>query len=176
MPPKLQHPVPEHHLIEIGDITVSFALLEFSIQHLISSFINEHQRIGKIVCVELSFKNLRALGISLYLEKFGEDDDYKSLRNFMKRAGKIEEQRNQIIHSIWTAGKDKNHVNRNKTTAKEKDGLKFKSEEYSVERLSNLATQIKILAFDVQQFWLHLLETSKTYNNPAKGTSKSFPV
>jgi hypothetical protein len=60
----LQHPVPEDHLKAIGDITVSFALLESHIQNLIGSLIYEHQRIGQIITAELSFKNLRALLIS----------------------------------------------------------------------------------------------------------------
>ena len=129
----LQHPVPENHLKAIGDITVSFALLEFQIQNLIGSLIYEHQRIGQIITAELSFKNLRALLISLYLERHGEDEDFNNLRDFMKRAGQAEEKRNQIIHSVWAAGKDKDHITRFKTTAKEKHGIRFKFEEVSAD-------------------------------------------
>ena len=43
----LNHPVPEAHLKSIGDITVSFALLESVIQSLIGSLIYENQRIGQ---------------------------------------------------------------------------------------------------------------------------------
>ncbi len=100
----LQHPVPEKFLVHIGDITVSFALLESTIQSLIGSFIAEHQRIGQIITTELAFRNLRALTISLYKERHGEDTDFGILRELMKRAADLEEKRNQITHSVWGAG------------------------------------------------------------------------
>ena len=164
----LQHPVPDTHLKEIGDITVSFAMLEFQIQNLIGSLIYEHQRIGQIITAELSFKNLRALLISLYLERHGEDDDFKNLRNFIKQAGQVEEKRNQIMHSVWAAGKDKEHITRFKTTAKEKHGIRFKFEEVSAEDLSNFAKEIKVLAEELQRYQLDLLSRRKIINSPIK--------
>jgi hypothetical protein len=168
----LQHPVPDEHLKAIGDITVSFALLESQIQFLIGSLIFEHQRIGQIITAELSFRNLRALLISLYLERHGEDDDFKVLRELMQQAGLAEAKRNQITHSVWGAGKDKDHITRIKTTAKEKDGIKFKSEQVSAEYLDNFSKDIKALANKILQFQLNLLERNKILNNPAK---KNWP-
>ncbi len=162
----LQHPVPEAHLKSIGDITVSFALLELQIQSLIGSLIYEHQRIGQIITAELSFKNLRALLISLYLERHGEDDDFVKLKEFMKKSGKLEEKRNQITHSVWAAGKDKDHVTRVKTTAKEKCGIKFKFEDVSDKSLGSLATELKVLAEEIQRFQIELLDNKKIVNNP----------
>ena len=86
----MKHPVPDQHLIHIGDITASFALLEMMIQTLIGSLIAEHQRIGQIITAELSFRNLRALVISLYRERHGDDDDYSKLKSLMNKAGEIE--------------------------------------------------------------------------------------
>lgn len=164
----LQHPVPENHLKAIGDITVSFAMLESQIQNLIGSLIYEHQRIGQIITAELSFKNLRALLISLYLERHGEDDDFNNLRDFMKRAGQTEDKRNQIIHSVWAAGKDKDHITRIKTTAKEKHGIRFKFEEVSAESLQEFAKDIKILAEELLRLQLDMLSRQKIINSPTK--------
>ncbi len=164
----LQHPVPDTHLKEIGDITVSFALLELQIQNFIGSLIHEHQRVGQIITAELSFKNLRALLISLYLERHGQDNDFAYLRDFMKHSGQVEDKRNQIIHSVWAAGKDKNHITRIKTTAKEKHGIKFKFEEVSAEALINFAKEIKVLVRKIQQFQIDLLKKQKVINNPVK--------
>ena len=84
----LQHPVPDNLLKSIGDITVSFAMLESQIQTLIASMLNEHQRIGQIVTAELSFRNLKALMISLYIEGHGKDDkDFSQLKDLIDRAG-----------------------------------------------------------------------------------------
>lgn len=164
----LQHAAPDNHLKAIGDITVSFAMLEFQIQNLIGSLIYEHQRIGQIITAELSFKNLRALLISLYLERHGEDDDFSNLREFMKRAGQAEDKRNLIMHSVWAAGKDKDHITRIKTTAKEKHGIRFKFEEVSAESLNEFAKEIKILAEELQRFQLDLLSRHKIINSPIK--------
>ena len=93
-------------------MTVSFALLVLEIQSLIGSLIKEHQRIGQIITAELSFRNLRALLVSLYLERHGEDDDFTGLRDLMKSAAQMEGKRNQITHSIWGAGKDADTITR----------------------------------------------------------------
>lgn len=162
----MQHTVPKDHLTEIGDMIVSFTLLESQIQSFIGSLIYEHQRIGQIITAELSFKNLRALLISLYLERHGEDKDFENLRELMKRSGKIEEKRNQITHSIWAAGIDKNHITRIKTTAKEKHGIRFKSEQFSVKDLSDIVNDIKGLNGELLDFQIDLMRRKKVLNSP----------
>lgn len=157
----LKHPVPSKHLEKIGDITVSFALLENQIQFFIWSLLGltpRIQRIGQIITSELSFKKLRAVLISLYKETYGENDNYKKMRDLMNRAGKIEEKRNQITHSLWGAGKDIDSVTRIKTTAKEKCGLRFKFECVTVNDLAKIAGDIKKLAAEIQDFNLALLD------------------
>ena len=164
----LQHPVPEPHLKSIGDITVSFALLESEIQSLIGSLILEHQRIGQIITAELSFKNLRSLLVSLYKERHGKDSDFKKLQDLMKQAAQIEDKRNSITHSIWAVGKDKEHITRMKTTAKEKHGVRFKFEQVSLQALQDFADRIKLLAEEILCFRIELLKNKKIINNPAQ--------
>jgi hypothetical protein len=165
----LQHPVPDQHLKSIGDITVSFALLESNIQLLIGSMLNERQRIGKIITAELPFKNLRALMISLYIERHGKEDvDFEKLKELMTRAGQIEDKRNQIIHSVWGAGKDADTITRIKTTAKEKHGIRFHFEDVSSGNLSDFATEIKVLAEEIQRYWIDLMKKGKAINNYTK--------
>lgn len=162
----LQHPVPPRLLVHIGDITVSFALLEQSLQMLIGSLITDHQRIGQIITAELAFRNLRALAISLYKERHGEDADYRTLRALMNHAGKLEEKRNQLTHSIWAAGKTKETIARVKMTAKEKHGFRSTLQEVGEAYLSAIATELKELAGDVLGFMLGLLEKGKVVNCP----------
>lgn len=164
----MKHPVPDQHLIHIGDITASFALLEMMIQTLIGSLIAEHQRIGQIITAELSFRNLRALVISLYRERHGDDDDYSKLKSLMNKAGEIEGTRNNIIHSVWGTGKDKDHITRIKTTAKEKKGLAFQFEELSATDLANFAGTIRECTQEIQSFNLELIKNKKAINNPIK--------
>lgn len=160
----LKHPVPSKHLEKIGDITVSFVLLESMIQFFIWSLIGQPQRIGQIITAELSFKNSRAILISLYKERYGEDSDFKIARELMRRAGKIEEKRNQITHSVWAAGKDANSITRCKTTAKEKCGLRFKFENVTADDLTKIADDTKKLALEIQDFTIALIEQKKIEN------------
>jgi len=162
----LKHPVLDQHLKSIGDITVSFALLESEIQLLIGSMLNGRQRIGQIITAELSFKNLRALMISLYIERHRKEDvDFEKLKELMTRAGQVEDKRNQITHSIWGAGKDVDTITRIKTTAKEKHGIRFQFEDVSSDYLADFAVEIKVLAEEIQRYWIYLIENGKAIND-----------
>jgi hypothetical protein len=97
----MQHQVPENLLRHIGDITVSFALLENTLQMVVHSLVASSQRIGQIITAELGFKNLRALSISLYKERLGEGDKFDQFRARLRRAAEAEDKRNQITHSLW---------------------------------------------------------------------------
>lgn len=101
MPRMMQHQVPENLLRHIGDITVSFALLENTLQMVVHSLVASSQRIGQIITAELGFKNLRALSISLYKERLGEGDKFDQFRALLRRAAEAEDKRNQITHSLW---------------------------------------------------------------------------
>lgn len=164
------HLVPDTHLGKIGDITVSFASLEMGIQTLIGSLINEHQRVGQIVTAELSFRNLRALAISLYLERHGEDEDYDTLKELMKQSGDIESTRNNIVHSVWGAGKDKDHITRIKMTAKQRKGLDFKFEAVSVGDLDAIVKTIQQTTISIQKLYIDLLGKGKVINSPIAKT------
>lgn len=151
----LQHPVPEGHLARIGDITVSFALIESVIQGLAWSLLGREQRVGQIVTAELSFRGLRALTLSLYRELRGEEARFHELKALMRRAERLETDRNQIVHSIWAAGEGET-VMRIKTTAKEKQGFRFGFHPVTESDLRQVADDLKELAHDIQRFWMSL--------------------
>lgn len=165
-PTILQHPVEEEHLKHIGDIIVSFAMLESTIQSLLGSLVYEHQRIGQIITAELSFAKIRALLISLYLERHGEDNDFKTFKTLMNRAKTIEDKRNQLVHSVWVSGKDINTITRVKTTAKETHGIRFHWEDITANHLKRIASDIKVLAFDIRKFHTSLMYNRKVISNP----------
>lgn len=160
----LQHPVPDEHLKHIGDITVSFALLESGLQGLAQSLLGAGQRLGQIVTAELSFKALRALTVSLYLQRNEEDQNFSAFRELIRRAADVEEQRNQITHSLWGAGSDALSITRIKTTAKERHGVRFHFENVTSDQLAAFAREIKVLAQDIQSFWLLLVQSGKATN------------
>ena len=167
----LRHPVPEAILARIGDITVSFALLESAIQSVAGSLIAEHQRVGQIITAELSFQKLRALLVSLYIERHSENDnDFETLRSLNCRAAELEGKRNQITHSIWAAGDAPGTVTRIKTTAKESRGIHFVFEQMDVAAFKAIADDLKKLAREYLHFHFHLLKSGKAINNPFEKT------
>jgi hypothetical protein len=157
VPRMMQHQVPENLLRHIGDITVSFALLENALQMVVHSLVASSQRIGQIITAELGFKNLRALSIGLYKERLGEGDKFDQFRARLRRAAEAEDERNQITHSLWAAGDSPETITRIKTTAKEKHGIRFHFESVNEIQLSDFASELKILASDIQSFWLEML-------------------
>lgn len=103
---------------------------------------------------------------SLYMERHGKEDaDFERLKKLLVQAGGVEAKRNQITHSLWCAGKDANTITRVKATAKEKHGIRFKFEDVSSEYLADFATEIKVLAEEIQGFWIHLMESGKAIND-----------
>ena len=162
----LRHPVPESLLAPIGDVTVSFALLETTIQSLLGSLIREHQRVGQIVTSYLSFARLRAAVVSLYRDRHGADRDFTTLRELMRRAADIEVERNRITHSIWAAGHTSASITRIKITCPEKRGFTVQSDDYNHARLQQFADSIKVLAGEVMQYQIELVQRGKAINNP----------
>jgi hypothetical protein len=148
----LQHPVPALHLQRIGDITVSFAMLESQLQKLVATLLGAGQFVGEAVTAELSFRALRGLIVSLHLEKNGEDENWERLELLIKRAAAIEELRNGITHSVWAAGVDADSITRIKLTAKDRKGRQIKFETVTAEQLAALAADIKLLAYDFMKY------------------------
>jgi hypothetical protein len=145
-----QHPVPESILARIGDITVSFALLELVVQNVAHAQLQVEHPFGQIVTAELSFRNLRALTMSLYRARHGEDANFEALRTMMARAAELAEKRNQITHSEWAAGRTPGTVTRTKTTAKVNRGYRFELTDVSAEDLGAIADDMKRLAWELQ--------------------------
>ena len=168
----LKHPVSKKLLVQLGDITVSFALLESEIQSLAGILLSSDQRTGQIVTAELAFQKLRSLVVSLYLHRYGKDANYDEFRDLVRRAGQVEGKRNSITHSLWAAGQKRDTVTRIKTTAKEKHGLKFDFEAMDENQLGDLATAIKALASDFQCFTLKLVGITMNPNNRMKSNQQ----
>lgn len=148
----IEHHIPETFLTKIGDFVVLFNMLEATTQDIIRLCLNQDERVVQIITAELSFKNLRALVISLFLEKGKDNEHYQEISELMKRAAFIEERRNQIIHGLWTAGPDNNHIMLGKVTAKEGKGLASKKHKIPLEVLNNGVLYLKQLVGDIAHF------------------------
>ncbi len=165
---QLEHPVPARNVQAIGDVVVSFALLENALQMLAGSLIAEHQRVGQIITSELSFSGVRALTKSLYIERHGNDEHSDRLKDVLTIAAQLEGRRNQIVHSIWGGGGVTDTITRMKATSKEKRGFQFSSEDLNAEDIFKIARSIRACAQVVQELYIELLNLGKAINNPIK--------
>jgi hypothetical protein len=155
----LQHPVPDPLLARIGDITVSFALLESEIEALIHSLLREGQRIGRVITAGRFFRDFPPLAIGLYRERHGEDADFEALSDLMDRALKLATERNQITHSVWAAGATKETITRIKTI---RHSAEVRFAQMSEDDLRDVADRLGQLAHEVQRFRIRLLEAGTT--------------
>jgi hypothetical protein len=157
----LEHPAPEEHLKHIGDITVSFSVLEETLKFFLWGFITGDYRIVEIITANLPFRNIRTLLIGLYKERYGEDTDFKTLHEYILQCERIEEKRNQITHSVWLAGQDATSVTRMKATLRTGKGWQVKFSDETVQSLQDFANEIMSLAGQMHLFFRTLIEKQK---------------
>ena len=147
------HVIPSEQLVHIGDMTVSFAHLEFQMKTIFVVLVNQSARIGNILASFLSFSNLQAALNSLYKERFGEDALYAELKNLLAETAKVEQERNVITHSLWAAGQTTSTITRHKVTARGKAGFKAEFKQYSKDDLAAFVNSIQCLAGKFVDFY-----------------------
>ena len=140
-------------LRQIGDMTVSFGLLEFQMQEILVYLVNQSAIIGRVLGSYLSFSNLRAALSTLYEERFDADELFLELKDLLKEATSIEQERNAITHSYWIGGKTPLTITRHKVTARERSGFNPQFQEYSEEKLSAFNQRIKDLTGKFVDFY-----------------------
>ena len=111
----------------IGLISVNFQCLEKSMEFFAWALIGEDQEIGQIVTSQISFNRLCDLIGSLFRYRAGGSGLVKELDGLIKRASKVAEERDRVIHSNW-AGDLESSILRVKITAKRETGLKHQYE------------------------------------------------
>jgi len=154
----IRHPVPDNLLTQIGDMTVSFASLEFHMQLMFVNLLKQSARIGHILASQLTFTRLRASLISLYKERYGEDTDFHLLKDLMVKAGKIEEERNLITHSIWGRGETSGSITRIKLTAREKRGFHAEYKQYDEKLFREFVANMQKLTEEIFLFDVEVIQ------------------
>jgi hypothetical protein len=163
----VEHPAGPELLIQIGDMTVSFTLLELRIQMLLSALIGQQHGVGQVIATQLPFARLRATVAGVYRERHGEDDDFQTLKQLLDEAAEIEQERNRITHSIWGMRNSSHKITRMKPTCRQKRGLQFQFEQYDEARFVHFNNRIKRLIGGFIGFHDALLEKGKAIDNAA---------
>jgi len=148
-----QHPVSKEHLIEIGNITVYFALFENEFKEFFSELTqlkDNKLRISIIIASELSIRQLFQLVNSIYIEVYGKDSNYNEFIEIIRQAERVNDKRNLITHSIWGAGKE-NAITRIKIKNARK-GTDFQAESYFANDIAIIAKEIDDVKMKLQDF------------------------
>lgn len=138
-------PVDEELLKALGRLTVNFSSLETFLQFLTWGALGPDQVKGQLVTSQLSFKRLLGLLESL-AGRYFPTESRESLAELVKRARRIEERRNVLIHSTW-ADSSGEITTRFKTTLK---GSSF--EDVKASDVHALADQIREVVADLMKF------------------------
>ncbi len=89
-------------LVEIGRITVHFALLELALIDLTHRLLGLPERRARIITSELSFRGLQQLASSLVKER--RPQELQRIEAILKRVAACEDKRNVVSHSTWGYG------------------------------------------------------------------------
>lgn len=155
----LQHNVPDEMLAAIGDMTVSFSLVEQMMAHFCDGFVQGPQRTSQMAFTLLSFRNLRTLAGALYREIFEEDDGFKTLKLILTRAARLEETRNRLIHSEWIGQLEaSSSALREKSVCRETRGFTKDRESVQASSLRETALEMRLLARELLSFHLEMID------------------
>jgi hypothetical protein len=160
----LQHPVPDKLLTRIGDVTVSFALLEGIIHTLIGYLVGGSQHLGIVLLNYVAFRNLPAAAKAVYKVRYGEDANYSELETLMSGLDSINTRRNAITHSTWGAGNGPNSISRIKSKVHINRGLEFDFEQMAESNFKDFTNDMLTLADEIQLFYIKLLEKESGVN------------
>lgn len=161
---KLEAAAHDERLKAIGQITLNFSMLQWSISYFIWLLIGnnevsvEQQTLGETITAQLSFQRLLDLLSSLFRHRTTNPEVIEELDALLTRASQARDKRNLVIHSYWVAASSVETIIRCKTTAKQRQGLKHQSEQMGAEDLNDIADFIEEVAYDIQRFAIRMYE------------------
>ncbi len=143
----------------IGRVTLNFCSLEDRIASLIAFLLNEHNtEVGIAITAELPFRQSLGLLQNIFKHKGGDQKEFKKLNRVLRRAEKIADKRNTIIHSFWIPipSLDEQYIRKKDRARYKKNskGIQKQSEIIKVEEILKIADEILNIAGEIYQFEL----------------------
>lgn len=128
-------------LQKIGGVCAQFQSIEMRITLATMSMVNERQIIGQAVVSKLSFSSLCDVFLALVRVVSNDENFISRCEESIKEASKIEQLRNQVIHSNVTKDADGN-VGRFKMKVDRKKGVVFDFDNEYSETLEKLSSRM----------------------------------
>jgi hypothetical protein len=127
----------------LGKFTYQFSILEDVMKVFAGMLINvNNEDIGRIMTSSTSFQPLYHSLMSLYRSQETEQSLVTEFEKLLDETYKLNEKRNNLIHSIWDVGVTSDSIKRTKRTARFSKGLQMEVETYQVDDINELTDQL----------------------------------
>jgi len=132
----------------IGRIAVGYEYLEYWMREFINTLIGTDERLGKILTIPLSTRQLPEYLLALYEYRVKDEQRVESFRTLMKDVTDLIEERHKHIHAVWFVSTKEKSIERLreriKTTGKRsKDrGLQLNPTKHTIIELMDLAVKL----------------------------------
>ena len=114
--------------INLGKICTNFAATELLLKIYVSRLINDDLKIGAILTSEMSFQNIIKAFDVLVNYKLHNFVFKPKLVKLIPKINAVEQERNKLIHSVYSSDVTGEKLWRSKSTAKQGKGLQFQQE------------------------------------------------
>ena len=140
----------------LGLICAEFQRLESILKLAIPILIDPNDlRLGRIITAELSFRATLDLLYAIYDYRSEDQKELDELQEYLGECTKVEQRRNQVIHSRWImdidAGKGAIRI---KHTAKNRKAFRSQRETLLPADMEELAKDIRAVAEKLIKIWL----------------------
>jgi hypothetical protein len=136
------------HLKAIGQVTVQFAFLEFTVAELIWGLLGIEQKVGQAVTAGLPFRQSVALASTLAKQRVVDPVALSRLDGLLSKALAAENERNTIVHSTWFVLDEGAQVSRLKFRADKAKGRIVHFATVASEQISAIAGRIADVLLD----------------------------
>ena len=152
---KIHLPLETDHYTAIGRVTARAAALDLVLDIVIWTLLRVPEHVGRAVTAHRSASDRINLAKTLIDLLVNEEDD-KRIDNIMAEAKRCNDDRNDLIHALWTYGSD-DLVRGEKYTARGK--LKRHHKDWTLDAINDVATRLETVAGDLLDF-LRILDSS----------------
>lgn len=143
----------DDHYKQVGRICISHSSLEENISIFTSLLIDsKHTNTSQIITGGLNFSSKVNLLSSLGKGRIEDKKEYETLIEIIKKINKLNEQRNNIIHSAWWTEHGTNKVTLGKVNKKDK--TKYLHTEIKVEELKSVANNIQQVSKRLMEYMI----------------------
>jgi len=134
---------------KLGECIVQFQRIEEVLSICISAMVGRTKTIGRIVTAEMSYRAKVSVYRALFIHHSGANPLHEDISDLVRRLTWAEQERNQLVHSLWDASEELPETIKRSKAACRKQGLKVDQEHIAPEDLEDLANLYEGIATDL---------------------------